>query len=110
MFLFQTELDVSIKRKTNVFQNQRPNGLDHLILRFRGYWDNRYELEGELHFYEVLYHLVDDTMELVEEIVDENDFSTIHRKLFVKRQKLPKVCTTNFSLIEIKFYNPLMLN
>lgn len=96
LFLFQTELDVIIKKKLRVSQNQPPNDLDGMILRFRGYWDNRYEMEGELHFYEVLYHLVDDTMELVEEIVDEKDFNIIHRKQFVRRQKLPKVCTIYF--------------
>lgn len=87
-----------------MIRNRPPNGLDGLILQFRGYWDNRNEIEGELHFYEVLYHLVDDTMELVEETVDKNDFKKIYHKLFVKKQRLPKVCAIFFCLVENKFY------
>uniref|UniRef100_A0A2S2P737 EF-hand domain-containing family member C2 n=1 Tax=Schizaphis graminum TaxID=13262 RepID=A0A2S2P737_SCHGA len=46
-------------------------------------------MEGELHFYEVLYYLVDDTMELVEEIVDETKVTGIRHKMVVRRQRLP---------------------
>jgi len=87
----QTELDVVPKNKSISIRNHPPNGFDGLILRFRGYWDDRYELEGELHFYEVLYYLADDTMELVEELTDDNRPEVLIRKTFVKRQKLPMV-------------------
>lgn len=91
LHFFQTALDITEKNKANVARNLPPNGFDTLILRFRGYWDDRNQMEGELHFYEVLYHLVDDTMELVEEIIDENKVTGIRRKIIVKRQRLPKV-------------------
>ncbi|CAH1732020.1 unnamed protein product [Aphis gossypii] len=85
----KADLDVSIKTKPNLNRNQPPNGYDSLILRFRGYWDNRDQMEGELHFYEVLYYLTDDTMELVEEIVDETRVTGIRHKMVVRRQRLP---------------------
>lgn len=52
-----------------------------------GYWDNRFQVDGELHFYEVRFFLEDNTMELLEEIVEENNSNTKMRKVFVKRQK-----------------------
>jgi len=93
----QADLDVSIKTKPNLNRNQPPNGYDSLILRFRGYWDNRDQMEGELHFYEVLYYLTDDTMELVEEIVDETKVTGIRHKMVVRRQRLPTV-SINFTV------------
>jgi len=89
--LLQTALDITLKNKANIARNPPPNGYDNLILRFRGYWDDRNQMEGELHFYEVLYYLVDDTMELVEEIIDDTKVSGIRHKMIVRRQRLPKV-------------------
>ncbi|CAI6358946.1 unnamed protein product [Macrosiphum euphorbiae] len=86
----KTALDITLKNKANTARNPPPNGYDSLILRFRGYWDDRNQMEGDLHFYEVLYYLVDDTMELVEEIVDDTKVSGIRHKMIVKRQRLPK--------------------
>lgn len=89
--VFQTEMDITFKEKTNFLRSRIPKDLDHLALKFRGYWDNRYDVEGDLHFYEVLYYLEDDTMELIEEIPDERKMHGTSRKLIVKRQKLPRV-------------------
>jgi len=87
----QTALDITLKNKANIARNPPPNGYDNLILRFRGYWDDRNQMEGELHFYEVLYYLVDDTMELVEEIIDDTKVSGKRHKIIVRRQRLPTV-------------------
>lgn len=82
---------MTLKCKPNTIRSLPPNGLDGLILRFYGYWDDRYEVEGELHFYEVLYYLVDDTMELVELIDENKPDGTMTRKIIVKRKRLPTV-------------------
>lgn len=91
MALLQTDLDITLKNKPNITKNHPPSDYNGLILRFRGYWDNRDQIEGELHFYEVLYYLDDDTMELVEEFIDDTRVSGIRHKMFVKRQRLPTV-------------------
>jgi len=84
-------LDITPKTKSISIRNRPPNGLDGLILKFRGYWDNRNELDGELHFFDVMYYLEDDTMELSEELEDGTKANGISHKQFVKRQKLPMV-------------------
>ncbi|XP_001949545.2 EF-hand domain-containing family member C2-like [Acyrthosiphon pisum] len=86
----KTALDVTLQNKANIARNPPPNGYDSLILRFRGYWDDRNQMDGDLHFYEVLYYLADDTMELVEEIMDDTKVSGIRNKMIVKRQRLMK--------------------
>lgn len=83
---------MTLKCKSNSIRSLPPNDLDGLILRFYGYWDNRYEVEGELHFYDVLYYLIDDTMELVERLIDEKKpDGGIKRNIIVKRRRLPTV-------------------
>jgi len=61
-------------------------------------------MEGELHFYEVLYYLVDDTMELVEEIIDDSRVTGKRHKMIVRRQRLPKVsiyCNMLYGFVRI---------
>lgn len=60
-------------------------------MKFRGYWDGRYEPDGRLRFFDVLYYLEDDTIEILEEIEDNSKMHGVTYKLFVKRQKLPTV-------------------
>ncbi|XP_025206632.1 EF-hand domain-containing family member C2-like [Melanaphis sacchari] len=54
------------------------------ILNFKGFWDDRYNVDGDLHILEVRYFLVDDTIQIVEHNSDGG------LKTFLKRQKLPK--------------------
>ncbi|XP_060867851.1 EF-hand domain-containing family member C2-like [Metopolophium dirhodum] len=54
------------------------------ILNFKGFWDDRYNVDGDLHILEVRYFLADDTMQIVEHNSDGG------LKTFLKRQKLPK--------------------
>lgn len=88
----QTELDVTPKSKSISVRKHFLRDLDVLILKFRGYWDDRYEIDGQLHFFDVLYYLEDDTIEIVEEFEDDSKSHGIAHKMFVKRQKLPMVC------------------
>lgn len=90
LFFLQAELDIIPKSISNSIRNQPPNGFDGLVLNFRGYWDNRYEVEGQLHFFNVFYYLENDTIGIVEEFVDHHTGKVYH-KLFVNRQKLPIV-------------------
>jgi len=55
------------------------------ILNFKGFWDDRYNVDGDLHILEIRYFLVDDTIQIVEHNSDGG------LKTFLKRQKLPKV-------------------
>lgn len=94
-FFAQTNLDYAQTCRPSLRPNRLGKDYNNFVLRFRGYWDNRFEEEGELHFYDVLYHLIDDTMEMSEELIDDNDKSgKIRHKVFVNRQKLPKVSET----------------
>ncbi|XP_050432576.1 EF-hand domain-containing family member C2-like [Adelges cooleyi] len=54
------------------------------ILNFKGYWDDRHNVDGILHYFEIQYFLIDDTMKIVER--DPNN----KLKTFLKRQKIPK--------------------
>ncbi|XP_050054514.1 EF-hand domain-containing family member C2-like [Aphis gossypii] len=54
------------------------------ILNFKGFWDDRYNVDGDLHILEIRYFLVDDTIQIVEHNSDGG------LKTFLKRQKLPK--------------------
>lgn len=62
------------------------------ILNFKGFWDDRYNVDGDLHILEVRYFLADDTMQIVEHNSDGG------LKTFLKRQKLPKVLHHNKTL------------
>lgn len=55
------------------------------ILSFKGYWDDRHNIDGRLHTLEVRYFLVDDTIQIVEFDPDGG------LKTFLKREKIPKV-------------------
>lgn len=89
-------MDYALTCRPNLMRNLPGYSKIDFVLRFRGYWDDRYEKDGELHFFDVLYHLVDDTMEMSEELIDDNDASgKIRHRKFVNRQKLPKVSRTS---------------
>jgi len=62
------------------------------ILNFKGFWDDRYNVDGDLHILEVRYFLADDTIQIVEHNSDGS------LKTFLKRQKLPKVLHHNKTL------------
>lgn len=89
MFL-QNNMGTSKKCESDRTRNKLPRGQDALILRFMGYWDDRFQEDGELHFYEIRFYLEDDTMELLEEIVEESGVDTKNHRVFVKRQKFVK--------------------
>lgn len=84
-------MDITQKIKSITIRDDPPNGLDTFLLKFRGYWDDRYEFDGELHFFDLLYYLEDDNIEIIEEIDDDSKTHGITHKKFVKKQKLPKV-------------------
>lgn len=55
------------------------------ILNFKGYWDDRDNVDGDIHVLEIRYFLTDDTVQIVEHDSDGG------LKTFLKRQKIPKV-------------------
>lgn len=61
---------------------------DRVVLRFYGYWDDRYT-GGNLHDLTILYYLADNTMQIIE---NERDFCGKKiSSIFIKRGKIPKV-------------------
>lgn len=74
--------------KTSSARYRKTKGFDG-ILNFKGYWDDRHNVDGSLHILEVRYFLVDDTIQIVEH--DPND----GLKTFLKRDRIPKVCIIN---------------
>lgn len=65
-------------------KNKKIQGFEG-ILNFKGYWDDRYNVDGSLHILEVRYFLADGTIQIVEHDLDGG------LKTFLKRQKIPKV-------------------
>jgi len=55
------------------------------ILNFKGYWDDRCNVDGSLHMLEIRYFLTDNTIQIVEHTPDGG------LKTFLKRQRIPKV-------------------
>ncbi|KAJ8680578.1 hypothetical protein QAD02_016365 [Eretmocerus hayati] len=64
---------------------------DKKILRFYGYWDDSERDFGYVHDLEILYHLADDTMEVVENVPVA--CGPKERSLIVKKMKIPKFFT-----------------
>ncbi|XP_014212751.1 EF-hand domain-containing family member C2-like [Copidosoma floridanum] len=64
---------------------------DGMVLRFFGTWDDSDVPYGYVHNLEVLYYLVDGSMEVIENL--PNSGSPAKRSLIVKRSKLPKFFT-----------------
>lgn len=96
----QNQLDVAQKNKAVSAHKNVSRDLDALILKFRGYWDGRYEPDGKLRFFDVQYFLEDDTIEILEEIEDNSKSHGVTHKRFVKRQRLPAVRFT-FPIVRV---------
>lgn len=58
--------------------------LDKQALRFEAYWDDRDSLNGDLWNLIVTYFLIDDTIQI-------NNLNDYGPKMFLQRQRLPKV-------------------
>lgn len=76
-------------------KNKKTQGFEG-ILNFKGYWDDRYNVDGSLHILEVRYFLADDSIQIVEHDLDGC------LKTFLKRQKIPKVCYAVTIILYIK--------
>jgi len=71
-----------IKAMTHIYKPAQ--GFEGILI-FKGFWDDRCNVDGDLHTLEIRYFLADDTIQIVEHNSDGG------LKTFLKRQKLPKV-------------------
>ncbi|XP_058116379.1 EF-hand domain-containing family member C2 [Anopheles ziemanni] len=61
---------------------------DRKVLRFKGVWDDRASVFGDVHELEVLYHLSDDTVEIKEKLPVNSGRDS--NGMFLRRSRLPK--------------------
>ncbi|XP_050433887.1 EF-hand domain-containing family member C2-like [Adelges cooleyi] len=81
----KTGLESNAETTSGKSKKYKDVDLEGKVLSFKAYWDDRQSAEGLLHFMEVHYFLLDDTMAIME--MGEDDKMT----MFLQRQRIPKV-------------------